>query len=62
MLNLKFLSRAVTILLLFLVSGLWQVQAAQYPLKVSVDGRQREDQSVQSFLINGDPPWWRCVG
>ena len=61
MLNLKFLSLAIT-MLLFLVSGLWPVQATQYPLKVSVGGRHLEDQAGQSFLINGDTPWSLIVG
>ena len=57
MLNLKFLSLAITILLFFLVSGSGLALATQYPLKVSVDGRHLEDQAGTPFLINGDTPW-----
>ena len=45
MLDSKSLSLAITTLLFFLVSGAGQVLAAQYPLKVSVDGRHLEDQA-----------------
>ena len=58
----KSLSLAITTLLFFLVSGAGQALAAQYPLKVSVDGRHLEDQAGQPFLINGDTPWSLIVG
>jgi len=62
MLNSKLFSLAITGLLFFLVCGSGVALAAQYPLKMSADGRHLEDQAGQPFLINGDTPWSLIVG